>query len=290
MVAMKNATENAEDLIEDLTISYNKVRQSNITREMIEIASGADAPLTLTGRRRLTTHGERHSQIGPGRVIQITDPSSTSVFPAGHAAEHPQRGRDRRGDDQRLPSARSSSTSATTGCGRVAMTTTDGLARGVSVRRHRRSRSRCPVGEATLGRVFDVPRSARSTARVRSGAACRCRSIDRRRPSTSRSTEVEVFETGLKVIDLIVPVPEGRQDRHLRRRRRRQDRHHPGADPATSPRSTAAYSVFAGVGERTPRGQRPHPRDDRSRASSTRRALRLRPDERAARRAPARRP
>jgi len=43
MVAMKNATENAEDLIEDLTLSYNKVRQSNITREMIEIASGAQA-------------------------------------------------------------------------------------------------------------------------------------------------------------------------------------------------------------------------------------------------------
>jgi F-type H+-transporting ATPase subunit gamma len=43
MVAMKNATENAEDLIEDLTLSYNKVRQSNITREMIEIASGAKA-------------------------------------------------------------------------------------------------------------------------------------------------------------------------------------------------------------------------------------------------------
>ena len=41
MVAMKNATENAEDLIEDLTLSYNKVRQANITREMIEIATGA---------------------------------------------------------------------------------------------------------------------------------------------------------------------------------------------------------------------------------------------------------
>ena len=41
MVAMKNATENAEELIDDLTLSYNKVRQSNITREMIEIASGA---------------------------------------------------------------------------------------------------------------------------------------------------------------------------------------------------------------------------------------------------------
>jgi F-type H+-transporting ATPase subunit gamma len=43
MVAMKNATENAEELIEDLTLAYNKVRQSNITREMIEIASGAKA-------------------------------------------------------------------------------------------------------------------------------------------------------------------------------------------------------------------------------------------------------
>ncbi|MEO8228223.1 MAG: ATP synthase F1 subunit gamma [Chloroflexota bacterium] len=43
MVAMKNATENAEDLIEDLTLSYNKVRQANITREMIEIATGAQA-------------------------------------------------------------------------------------------------------------------------------------------------------------------------------------------------------------------------------------------------------
>jgi F-type H+-transporting ATPase subunit gamma len=43
MVAMKNATENADELIEDLTYSYNKVRQSNITREMIEIATGAQA-------------------------------------------------------------------------------------------------------------------------------------------------------------------------------------------------------------------------------------------------------
>jgi F-type H+-transporting ATPase subunit gamma len=43
MVAMKNATDNAEELIEDLTLNYNKVRQANITREMIEIASGARA-------------------------------------------------------------------------------------------------------------------------------------------------------------------------------------------------------------------------------------------------------
>jgi F-type H+-transporting ATPase subunit gamma len=43
MVAMRNATENADELIDDLTLTYNKVRQSNITREMIEIATGANA-------------------------------------------------------------------------------------------------------------------------------------------------------------------------------------------------------------------------------------------------------
>jgi F-type H+-transporting ATPase subunit gamma len=48
MVAMKNATENAQELIEDLTLTYNKVRQANITREMIEIATGAQAP-SVTG-------------------------------------------------------------------------------------------------------------------------------------------------------------------------------------------------------------------------------------------------
>ena len=41
MVAMKNATENADELIDDYTLAYNKVRQANITREMIEIATGA---------------------------------------------------------------------------------------------------------------------------------------------------------------------------------------------------------------------------------------------------------
>jgi F-type H+-transporting ATPase subunit gamma len=43
MVAMKNATENADELIDDLTLSYNKARQATITRELIEIASGAQA-------------------------------------------------------------------------------------------------------------------------------------------------------------------------------------------------------------------------------------------------------
>jgi F-type H+-transporting ATPase subunit gamma len=40
MVAMKNATDNADDLIRDLTLEYNKLRQGNITKELLEIAGG----------------------------------------------------------------------------------------------------------------------------------------------------------------------------------------------------------------------------------------------------------
>jgi F-type H+-transporting ATPase subunit gamma len=43
MVAMRNATNNAKDLIRDLTLTYNKERQTIITKEVSEIASGATA-------------------------------------------------------------------------------------------------------------------------------------------------------------------------------------------------------------------------------------------------------
>ena len=43
MTAMNNATENAKELIRDLTLSYNKARQASITKELLEIVSGAEA-------------------------------------------------------------------------------------------------------------------------------------------------------------------------------------------------------------------------------------------------------
>jgi len=43
MVAMRNATENANELVDSLSLTYNKVRQANITREVTEIASAAEA-------------------------------------------------------------------------------------------------------------------------------------------------------------------------------------------------------------------------------------------------------
>jgi F-type H+-transporting ATPase subunit gamma len=43
MVAMKNATDNADDLTEDLTLAMNKARQGAITQEIAEISGGAEA-------------------------------------------------------------------------------------------------------------------------------------------------------------------------------------------------------------------------------------------------------
>jgi F-type H+-transporting ATPase subunit gamma len=40
MVSMKNATDSAENLINDLRLEYNKLRQGNITKELLEIAGG----------------------------------------------------------------------------------------------------------------------------------------------------------------------------------------------------------------------------------------------------------
>ena len=43
MVAMKNATDNASDLIDDLTLAMNKARQAAITQELAEISGGSEA-------------------------------------------------------------------------------------------------------------------------------------------------------------------------------------------------------------------------------------------------------
>jgi F-type H+-transporting ATPase subunit gamma len=43
MVSMKNATDNANELVQDLNLTYNKARQSAITTQILEVVSGAEA-------------------------------------------------------------------------------------------------------------------------------------------------------------------------------------------------------------------------------------------------------
>ncbi len=110
------------------------------------------------------------------------------------------------------------------------MTATDGMQRGMDAI-DTGAPITVPVGPETLGRVLNVlgepvdftDRPVNTKERW---------PIHRQAPTLeSQSTELEMFETGIKVIDLLEPYLQGRQDRPVRRRGRRQDRHHPGADP-----------------------------------------------------------
>jgi F-type H+-transporting ATPase subunit gamma len=43
MVAMRNATDNANEMVDDLTLVMNKARQESITKELLDIVGGAVA-------------------------------------------------------------------------------------------------------------------------------------------------------------------------------------------------------------------------------------------------------
>ena len=111
----------------------------------------------------------------------------------------------------------------------VAMKPTDGMQRGMDAVDTGAPIS-MPVGPATLGRVMNVlgepvdfpDRPVLSKERW---------SIHRKAPTLEQqSTELQMFETGIKVIDLLEPLRARRKDWTLRRRGRRQDGHHPGTD------------------------------------------------------------
>ncbi len=51
MVSMKSASENAEEMISNLTLSYNKARQASITKELLEVTTGAEALRFARGKK-----------------------------------------------------------------------------------------------------------------------------------------------------------------------------------------------------------------------------------------------
>lgn len=133
----------------------------------------------------------------------------------------------------------------------IAMDSTDGLVRGLPVRRTF-APIKVPVGPATLGRVFNV--LGRPVDNLGPVQADTYYPIHRPAPEfADQSTKVEVFETGLKVIDLIAPFTKGGKTGVFG-----------GAGVGKTViimeliRSIATVhqgnSVFAGVGERTREG------------------------------------
>ncbi len=141
-----------------------------------------------------------------GRVIQITGPVVDIEFPAGqlphilNAVEIIREG-------QEPLTCEVAQHLGNNWVRSVAMTSTDGLARGTEVR-DTGAPITVPVGEATLGRVFDVlgkPIDLKGDVESPTHLP-----IHRAPPPfEDLTTEVEVFETGLKIIDLICPFKKG---------------------------------------------------------------------------------
>ena len=111
----------------------------------------------------------------------------------------------------------------------VAMTATEGVVRGMKVIGLGGPIS-VPVGRATLGRVMNVlgePVDGLGPIQTEKRYP-----IHRPAPSLEdQSTTLEMFETGIKVVDLFEPYLKGRQDRPFRRRGRGQDGSDSRADP-----------------------------------------------------------
>ena len=115
MTAMRNAAENARDMIDDLTLEMNRVRQAEITQEILEVVAGAEALGTALRTDRKGPMAESNG-ANVGRVEQVTGVVVDVVFPtaAGDLLRARDRDGRRRGREATNSSARSSSTSATT--------------------------------------------------------------------------------------------------------------------------------------------------------------------------------
>ena len=207
MTAMRNAQENASEMIDDLTLEMNRQRQAEITQEIMEVVAGAEG-LTL----KETTETWKHS---------------TEV-----ARRRPGRGDHRRGDRGRLLDDHLPEIYNALEIDHRARTATsrDARVRGAAAPRRRprarggHGRHRRPGRGAEIrdtGGPITVP-----VGKGRSGASSTCsasRSTTRatsRPRSAGRSTATpptvedltptrEIFETGIKVVDLLAPYAKG---------------------------------------------------------------------------------
>jgi F-type H+-transporting ATPase subunit beta len=209
------------------------------------MATATTAPARRPERKR-----EGKSKQTEGRVIAITGPVVDVEFPAGELPDIFSAVRIEREDGGDVVSEVQSHL-GNNWVRTVAMTSTDGMARGAKAVDTGEPIS-VPVGEATLGRVFNVigqPIDGKGAVKAET-------TYPIHRPSPAfqdQATATEVFETGLKVIDLIAPFARGGKvgvfggagvgkTVIIQELIRNVAQEHGG------------YSVFAGVGERSREG------------------------------------
>lgn len=84
MNAMRNATDNASQLVEDLTLEYNKARQAAITNEILDIVGGANALEAEIAQKAIADAEKLFQSNGNGAARR-----SAPAAPAAHSAPQP---------------------------------------------------------------------------------------------------------------------------------------------------------------------------------------------------------
>ncbi len=222
MVAMKNATDNAKQLVADLSLEYNKARQAAITQEILEIAAASGGglnPFNLPQHLLTMNKGKIVQVIGPVVDVQFAESQIPEIY---NALDVPDRAPGQARLVLEVQQHRGEGLVRA-----VAMTSTDGLVRGQEVIDSGAPIS-VPVGEGVLGRIFNV---IGDTVDQKGDVKFDKKYPIHRTPPAliDQDTEAQILETGIKVIDLICPFLKRRQSRRLRWCRRRQDGRHHGA-------------------------------------------------------------
>ena len=224
MGAMHSAGENADRILNRLQLQYNRIRQSDITREITEIASGAKAlqkrknkdiitrneSKNDTDKRRQTMNFQNSEKNASGEIVGITGPIVDVLFPEGYS----------------LPKIREKLTVVASNekirvmevaqhlKGRIIrcimLGPSEGLRRGLVVS-STDSTIDVPVGTCVLGRILNAlgePMDGGPQFKAEEGIERK--SIYRPAPNYSeRTTSEEILETGIKVIDLLAPYVKG---------------------------------------------------------------------------------
>ncbi len=252
MTAMDNATRNAGEMIDKLTLQYNRARQAAITKELLEIISGAEVPQGISHVQDRYSMATSPGSVG--KIIQVIGPVvdvafETSELPEINTALLISNTAINDEEDNLTVEVAQHLGEKMVRC--VAMDTTDGLVRGMEGQEHRQAHQ-MPVGKGVLGRILNVvgepiDEAGPVDAEIRWP-------IHRPAPRFDEQlTTTEMFETGIKVIDLLAPYRRGGKIGLFG-----------GAGVGKTvlimelinnvAKKHGGFSVFAGVGERTREG------------------------------------
>ncbi|MFA7637254.1 MAG: F0F1 ATP synthase subunit beta [Monoglobales bacterium] len=248
MTAMDSANQNAQKLLDNLSLEYNHLRQSDITQEITEISSGSKS-MKKDNKSKGPSKVRNTNQMF-GKIIQISGCVVDVAFSPGHLPKIKEALTVTVKNKKRTMEVVSHVGNNTVRC--ILLSESEGMSRGMEVVATGNNIT-VPVGKCTLGRMFNVLGEPIDGGEEIVEGSERW-NIHRNAPSFDKqSPAVEILETGIKVIDLLEPYAKGGKiglfgGAGVGKTVLIQELIHNVA------KEHGGYSIFTGVGERSREG------------------------------------